>query len=104
MKAEKELTLRGSTKEEAFEALRRAKEFVTKKPEKDYYRFSYISINDTDNVNHKIFICGRLSDKAEEFVEHFATAEKMISGVENLERFHISVKVEKENVKLSNRA
>ena len=104
MKAEKELTLRGSTKEEAFEALRRAKEFVTKKPEKDYYRFSYISINDTDNVNHKIFICGRLSDKDEEFEEHFATAEKMISGVENLERFHIAVKVEKEDVKLSNRA
>ena len=101
MTAEKVLTLRGSTKEEAFEALRRAKEFVTKKPEKDYYRFSYVSINDTDNVNHRIAVGGSLGNKAEEFEEHFATAEKMISGVENLERFHIAVKVEKEDVKLS---
>ena len=50
MQKDKELTFRGNNKEEGYEALERIKAFVSREPNVDYYRFVYISIKNTNDI------------------------------------------------------
>lgn len=98
MKKEMELTLSGYNKEEAYEALEKSKAFINKKPDKKYYRFVYISINDVDGVEHKVTCGGTFSDDDEvkRFDNAYETGKKLLDGDGNFGKFYIAATIRKE--------
>ena len=92
MKKEQDLTFTGDNKEDAFKALKSIKKFVTKKPEKDFYRHIYVSIEDNADIEHIISDGGYLSKnlKIDEICDK---AETMIDGFVDFKRFYISATI-----------
>ena len=92
MKKEQDLTFTGDNKEDAFKALKSIKKFVTKKPEKDFYRHIYVNIEDNAGIEHITSDGGYLSKnlKIDEICDK---AETMIDGFVDFKRFYISATI-----------
>ena len=95
MVKEKDLTFRGYNKEEGYEALERSKAFISREPNVDYRRFIYISIKDTDDIEHTVSAGGHLNETedAESIENAYDNGKKLLDECENLERFYISANV-----------
>ena len=92
MKKEQCLTFTGDNKEDAFKALKSIKKFVTKKPEKDFYRHIYVNIDDNAGIEHITSDGGYLSKNLK--VDDVCNkAETMINGFVDFKRFYISVTI-----------
>ena len=92
MKKEKRLTFSGDNKEDALKALISIKKFVTKKPEKDFYRHIYVNIDDNEGVEHNASDGGYLS-KGLKVDDVCDKAEIMINGFVDFKRFYISATI-----------
>lgn len=68
------------------------KKFVTKKPEKDFYRHIYVNIDDNEGVEHNVSDGGYLS-KSLKVDGVCDKAEIMINGFSKLKRFYISATI-----------
>ena len=95
MEKEQKLTFKGSNKEEAYEALEKSKIFITKKPNKEYFRFIYISIND-GNTNHELSGGGYVDTSLKDIDDGYKRAKKMLDDCDNLSNFYISASLTKE--------
>lgn len=92
MEVEREMTFRGKYIEDIPNALERAKRFITKKPEKNYWRFTYVSLTDKDGVDHHI---SEGTYDVTSMDSLFDKAEKMASGIKSLDRYYISVSIKR---------
>lgn len=100
MKKEMDLTFTGNNKDEAYKALEKIMKFVFKKPKhQDYYRFVYISIHDTNDIENNVNAGVWFKDKNgySDLEKAFKDGHKVIDNCENFKRFYISgtVKIEK---------
>lgn len=92
-----DLTFAGNNKDEAYKALEKIMKFVFKKPkQQDYYRFAYISIHDTNDVEYKVSNGVWFKDKNgySDLEKVFKDGHKVIDDCENFKRFYISGMVE----------
>ena len=98
MQKEKNLTFRGNNKEEGYEALERIKAFVSREPNVDYYRFVYISIKDTDDIEHIVSEGGHLNETEDvkSIESAYDNGKKLLDECENLGRFYISANLKLE--------
>ena len=92
MKKEQCLTFTGDNKEDALKALKSIKKFITKKPEKDFYRHIYVNIDDNAGIEHNVSDGGYLSKNLK--VDDVCNkAETMINGFVDFKRFYISATI-----------
>ena len=91
MKVERKMIFTGNDIKEIQSALTKAKKFVMKKPEKKYWRYIYVSIDDADGVNHYV---SDGSYDIKNFEKLFIKADKMISKITFVDRYYISVSVQ----------
>ena len=92
MKKEQCLTFTGDNKEDALKALKSIKKFITKKPEKDFYRHIYVNIDDNAGIEHNVSDGGYISKNLK--VDDVCNkAETMINGFVDFKRFYISATI-----------
>lgn len=92
MKKEQQLTFTGNNKEEALEALKSIKKFVSKKPEKDYYRHIYVSIDNNAGIERNVSDGGTLG-KDLNVDEVCEKAKTIINEIVDFKRFYISATI-----------
>ena len=95
MKKEKTLRYTGDKKNEAFMALELTKDFITRKPEKDYFRHLYIGIHDANEVDHIVSDGGRINEDLD-LDDLYEKASKMLSEVGKINSFYISATISTE--------